>query len=318
MNKKVAIAIVGPTGTGKSEAALDVAQALSPAEILSIDSMQVYRGMDIGTAKLPVPFRREIPHHLLDIIEPDQSMSVSLFREMAIHKMEELDAEGKRSILVGGTGLYLNAIQYELNFGTEGADELYRTKLKEIANNEEGKKQLYEQLREIDPQTADKLHYHDINRVIRALEIYHLTGKRKSDLDQIKYEEGPFHVLIYGLTLPRPQLYRRLDHRTEKMLQQGWIEEVQKLIEAGIDFCKEGGAGQAIGYAEIASYLRGKLSYDTMADLIKKNTRRYAKRQWTWFRHLKQITWFDESEFNSVYERNKALICRIKSDLLEF
>ena len=312
--KPVVLALVGPTGSGKTRTAIRICQALN-AEIVSMDSMQVYRGMDIGTAK---PTREELaaaPHHMIDVVEPDQMFTVSMYREMACEVMDGILARGKMPLLVGGTGLYLQAISYEMSLGENGADRSLRERLQQIAGEEDGPRRLHERLQRVDPATAEKLHPNDVRRVIRALEIYETSGRAKSEQTDEQRREGPYHVLVYGLSLPREQMYARINARVDEMIRNGLVDEVKGLLARGIEPRPEGGAMQAIGYKEIVSALRGEMTMERAVELIKQGSRRYAKRQWTWFRHDKRTKWFDWTAYDSEDALIDALLHQIRTDI---
>lgn len=303
MPKPLLFAIVGPTGVGKTAAAIQIAKAID-AEIVSMDSMQIYRGMDIGTAKPTAAERASVPHHMIDVAEPNELFTVSRYREMAFSCIEDILSRGKRVLLVGGTGLYLQALSYEMTLGDNGADSEVRDRLQAIAENDGGEQKLHDMLRSVDPKTAAKLHPNDVRRVIRALEIYETSGKAKSEQKGEDLVEGPYSIRVYGLSLPREQMYERINQRVDLMMKQGLLQEVKTLLERGIEPRKEGGAMQAIGYKEIVSGLRGEMDLDRAVSLIKQSSRRYAKRQWTWFRRDTRTQWFDWT----AYPNQNALI----------
>ena len=312
--KPTILALVGPTGSGKTKTAIAICDALN-AEIVSMDSMQIYRGMDIGTAK---PTKEELasaPHHMIDVCDPDQIFTVSMCREMACKAIDDILSRGKLALLVGGTGLYLQAISYEMSLGEKGADSRLREELNRVAQQPDGPFKLHRRLEAVDPVSAKKLHPNDVRRVIRALEIYETSGKARSEQGNETREEGPYHVLVYGLSLPREQMYARINARVDQMMQDGLVQEVQSLLSQGIVPKPEGGAMQAIGYKEIVSALHGEITLDQAVSLIKQSSRRYAKRQWTWFRHDPRTQWFDWTEYASEKDLLNALIERIKSDL---
>lgn len=312
--KPTILALVGPTGSGKTKTAIRICKALN-AEIVSMDSMQIYRGMDIGTAK---PTREELnaaPHHMIDICDPDEIFTVSMYREMACKVIDGILARGKLPLLVGGTGLYLQAISYEMSLGEKGADSKLREELNRIAQTPGGAFELHKRLEAVDPVSAKKLHPNDIRRVIRSLEIYETSGKAKSEQGSEAREEGPYRVLVYGLSLPRDQMYARINERVDQMISDGLIQEVQELLAKGITPKPEGGAMQAIGYKEIVSALMGESSLEQAVALIKQSSRRYAKRQWTWFRHDPRTQWFDWTEYASTEDLLTALVAKIRSDM---
>lgn len=312
--KPIVLALVGPTGSGKTHTALTIGKVLD-AEIVSMDSMQIYRRMDIGTAKPTMEERAVLPHHMIDVAEPDELFTVSAYREMAFKVIDDILSRRKIPILVGGTGLYLNAISYEMNLGENGADNDVRKHLLSIAEEEDGPKKLHQMLEQVDPETAKKLHQNDVRRVVRALEIFETSGKTKSAQKDEMRKEGPYHVLVYGLTLPRPQMYARINARVDEMMNNGLVDEVQKLLDEGVEPRKEGGSMQAIGYKEIVSALHGEISMETAVEQIKQNSRRYAKRQWTWFRHDPRTVWFDFMDYDCPRDLELALIQRIQQDM---
>ena len=312
--KPVVLALVGPTGSGKTRTAIRLCQALN-AEIVSMDSMQVYRGMDIGTAK---PTREELaaaPHHMIDVVEPDQMFTVSMYREMACEAIDDILARGRMPLLVGGTGLYLQAISYEMSLGDNCADHALREELHRIAVENDGPKRLHERLQRVDPASAEKLHPNDVRRVIRALEIYETSGRAKSAQADEQRREGPYHVLVYGLSLPREMMYARINARVDEMVRNGLLDEVKGLLDRGIEPRPEGGAMQAIGYKEIVSALRGEMTMEQAVDLIKQGSRRYAKRQWTWFRHDPRTKWFDWTAYDSEDTLIYDLLRQIRTDI---
>lgn len=312
--KPVILALVGPTGSGKTQTAIRLCQALN-AEIVSMDSMQVYRGMDIGTAKPTRAQRAAAPHHMIDVVEPDQLFTVSMYREMACAAIDDILARGKTPLLAGGTGLYLQAISYEMSLGENGADRLLREELHRIAGEKDGPLKLHERLRKVDPASAERLHPNDVRRVIRALEIYETSGKAKSEQADEQRREGPYHVLVYGLSLPREQMYARINARVDEMMEAGLVAEVRSLLTRGIEPRVEGGAMQAIGYKEIVSALRGEMTIERAVQLIKQGSRRYAKRQWTWFRHDPRTKWFDWTAYADEDALIADLLRQIRTDM---
>lgn len=312
--KPTILALVGPTGSGKTKTAIAICDALN-AEIVSMDSMQIYRGMDIGTAK---PAKEELaaaPHHMIDVCDPETIFTTSMYREMACKVIDDILSRGKLPLLVGGTGLYLQAISYDMSLGENGADSALREELNQIAKLPGGPTELHKRLETVDPITAGKLHPHDIRRVIRALEIYETSGKARSEQENETRKEGPYRVLVYGLSLPREQMYARINARVDQMMEDGLVQEVQALLAEGITPKPEGGAMQAIGYKEIVSALNGEMTLDEAVALIKQSSRRYAKRQWTWFRHDPRTQWFDWTQYASEQDLLSTLINKIKSDL---
>ena len=312
--KPIVLALVGPTGSGKTSTAIQLCKKLN-AEIVSMDSMQIYRGMDIGTAKPTKDELSQAPHHMIDIADPAELFTVSMYREMAFKVIDDIIARGKIPMLVGGTGLYLQAISYEMSLGENGADNDLRKELNRIAEEPDGPMKLHNRLRLVDPQSAEKLHPNDIRRVIRALEIYETSGKAKSERTDEQRKEGPYRVLVYGLSLPSEEMYARINRRVDEMMNLGLVDEVKALLLQGIKPSKDGGSMQAIGYKEIVSALNGEISLDQAVHLIKQGSRRYAKRQWTWFRHDHRTKWYDWSDFSTPELLIDTLYNQIMSDM---
>lgn len=293
-HKLAVAAIVGPTATGKSELALAVAPALK-AEIISVDSAQVYRGMDIGTAKLPPEERvgldgTPIAHHLLDIVEPDQPFSVADYQKLARKTISAIHQRGNLPLLVGGTGLYYQAVVDPYCFTPTPANNEVRQRLDALANKY-GNNYLHEQLQTVDPEAAQRIHPNDRRRLVRALEAYALTGQPISKaLARRRQQEAPYRLAAIGLTMPRHHLYQRIEVRVDKMLEQGLVAEVRQLLKK-YDYRLP--ALQALGYREIGAYLRGETSLEEAVSLLKRNSRRFAKRQLTWFKRDKRLYWLE-------------------------
>jgi len=291
------LVIAGPTASGKSELALELARRLD-GEIVSADSMQVYRGMDIGTAKPTPEQRAEIPHHLLDVADPDQPFSAADFAGAADTAIRDIGSRGRQSIVVGGTGLYIRALLKGLVDSPGGADE-FRQALHEEAGRL-GNEALLERLRRVDPELAARLHPNNLPRIIRALEVYHLTGIPLSRYQQEHGFSGQrYRSLQIGIRAGRPLLYNRIDDRVDRMLEQGLVQEVQHLLNAG--YGPDSKAMRSIGYKEMAAHLAGESSLEEASRLIKRNTRHYAKRQLTWFNADKDILWLEyPAEFDTI------------------
>lgn len=294
--KSPLICIVGPTAVGKTEIAIHLAQHLD-AEIVSLDSRQIYREMDIGTAK-PTPDQRgAVPHHLIDCVDVDQSFSVAEYQLLADRTIKEIQERGKRTMAVGGAGLYFRGIIDGL-FDGPGADAEIRAKLQREAE-EHGNVALHEQLRRCDPETADRVHPNNRVKVIRALEVYELTGKPISVLQQQWKRNKPrYPFRAFGLNMPREMLYQRIEERVDQMVEVGLIEEVKGLLDQG--YPRNCVAMQSFGYKELIEYLDGKRTLDEGIALLKQNTRRFAKRQLTWFCNDLRIEWLDISQFSSI------------------
>jgi tRNA dimethylallyltransferase len=291
--KQRVLAIVGPTSVGKTALSLELAQRFD-GEIISGDSMQFYRGMDIGTAKATKEERALIPHHLIDIRNPDEDVSVAEFQQLCKELIADINTRDKLPMIVGGTGLYVQSVLYDYRFSTAEEDEAYREKMTEFAETH-GREALHARLAAIDPETAARLHPNDVKRIVRALEIYHVTGTPMSQY-QVRSEQSPYDLLLIGLTMDRALLYERINHRVDMMIAEGLIEEVEGLLARGYDGSLR--SMQALGYKEIIAYLEGRMGRDEAIELLKKRTRNFAKRQLTWFRAMKDIVWFDVTPVN--------------------
>ena len=274
------LVVCGATASGKTSLAVACAEKLN-TEIISADSMLVYRGLDIGTAKPDMTERKGIQHHLIDVVEPTQSFSVSDYEDVALPVVEELLSQGKTPIICGGTGFYINSLLYKSQFGNVGANEEIRAKYEKLVE-EHGKEYVYGVLKEKDPKSAEKLHYNDVKRVIRALEIYDVTGKAKSE--QCDGMTPRFDFVAVSIDYPREELYARIETRVEQMFAYGLMEEVQDLLKNGVT--EDMQCMQGIGYKEVAEGLRLGLSEEDIKESIKKNTRNYAKRQITFFKRM--------------------------------
>jgi len=293
--KKV-VAIIGPTASGKTEIGLFLAERFS-GEIVNFDSVQVYRGLDIGTAKPEPELRSRVPHHLFDILEPWEEFNAAAYAERAREVIREIVARGRLPVLAGGTGLYLKALLHGL-FPVEVPGEI-RERLRERLK-EEGLSALYAELLRVDPEAARRIHPHDRVRVLRALEVFYATGRPFSELArEHAFRESHFRALKIGLYLPREELYRRLEARVEEMLSRGLLEEVRGLLSRGLS--PELKPLQAIGYRHMIAYLRGELSWEEAVRLMKRDTRRYAKRQLTWFRADPEVHWFQPREKEKIF-----------------
>ncbi|QJD82527.1 tRNA (adenosine(37)-N6)-dimethylallyltransferase MiaA [Cohnella herbarum] len=289
------LVLVGPTAVGKTALSLRIAHALN-AEIISGDSMQVYRRMDIGTAKLMPDEREGVPHHLIDICEPEHSFSVSEFQSLCTEKIKEIHGRGRIPFIVGGTGLYVESVCYGFQFQDIGADEAFREQMRAFAR-EQGAQALHDRLEAVDPITAAKLHPNDEGRVIRALEVFHLTGKPLSETqDQSRGDDkkSPYRLCIIGLTMDRAELYERIEQRIDQMMDAGLVEEVQALLSAGVP--RDAVSMRGLGYKEIVAYLAGETDYGQAVAILKRDTRHFAKRQLSWFRHMKALEWVDIGE----------------------
>lgn len=279
------VIITGPTGIGKTELSLELAKKYK-GEIISSDSMQIYKKLNIGTAKIDLN-KTSIPHHMIDIIEPSDNFTVADFKNSAKKIITDINNRGGLPFLVGGTGLYINSLVYNLDFTETEPDYEYRDELREILE-EEGSEFLYEKLQDQDSDMAEKIHKNNGQRIIRALEILK-SGNKKGD--NFRQENKDYNLIYIGLNMDRAKLYEKINQRVDKMIDLGLVDEVKNLLDEGLD--KKSQSLKAIGYKEVISYLDGEIDFDEMVDLIKKNSRHYAKRQLTWFRRDKRIKWFD-------------------------
>jgi len=285
MSKPKLVVIVGPTAVGKTKVALTLAERLG-GEIISADSMQVYKGMDIGTAKPTLEDQGRIEHHLISIIEPSQAFSVAQYQAMARSAIATVQKKGKLPLLVGGSGLYVRAVVDDFFFPLDAKSDSLRNHLQMLASQ----RSLYEELKRLDPRAADKIDPRNTRRVIRALEVTLLTNTPFSQF-QTGWGKSIYNLKMYGLKAPREKLYARIEERIDDMLKQGLLEEVQTLISRGIPGSST--ALQAIGYRQMVEYLQGARSWEETVGLIKKKSRWFAKRQLTWFRADSRIKWVD-------------------------
>ena len=288
--KEKLIVILGPTAVGKTALSIELAHRLH-TEILSGDSMLVYRGLDIGTAKPSIEEQAGIVHHMIDILAPEDEFSVTKFRELAAAAIHQIHAKGRIPILAGGTGLYIKSLLEDYQFNRTPGDEQYRQQLEQLAV-EKGKEYVHEMLAAVDPAAAERLHVNDFRRVIRALEVYHQGGEKISQEKRgCQEDELAYDAWVVGLDRPREQLYDRINQRVEQMFANGLVEEVKKLLQAGMP--RDCQAMQGIGYKEVAAFLAGELSLEEAKLLIQKSTRHFAKRQLTWYRKMPYIHWYD-------------------------
>lgn len=292
MKEKVVV-IVGPTAVGKTKLSVQLAKRLN-GEIISGDSMQIYKGMDIGTAKVTQEEMENIPHHLIDIKEPTESFSVAEFQKLVQPLITEINKKGKLPILVGGTGLYINAVLYNYHFADVPSDEKYREQLEKYVE-EHGPEALHEKLKSIDPISYAQIHPNNYRRTIRALEVFHVTKQTISQYQAEQATTSSYDYVMIGLSMEREQLYERINKRVDTMIEEGLIEEAKSLYRQGVIDCQ---AVQAIGYKEIYEYIEGKLTKEEAIEKLKRNSRRYAKRQFTWFRNKSDAVWFDMTNAN--------------------
>lgn len=291
-NKPKLLVLVGPTAVGKTRLSIELAKEWN-CEIISGDSMQVYREMDIGTAKIAKEEMEGIPHHLIDIHNPDEPYSVAEFQEECHRLIQEIHGRGKLPFIVGGTGLYVESVCYDYRFAQVGEDKAFRDEQMAFAEKN-GAEALHAKLKAVDPASAEKLHPNDQRRIIRALEIFHLTGIPLSSQLEGQTRESPYRLCLLGLTMDRQMLYKRIEARIDEMLKQGLVEEVSSLLNKG--YGTDLVSMQGLGYKQIASYLQGRESLEDAVAVLKRDTRRFAKRQLSWFRHMKEISWVDVTE----------------------
>lgn len=289
------LVLVGPTAVGKTKLSIEMARQFD-AEIISGDSMQVYRHMDIGTAKISKREMQGIKHHLIDIHEPEYPYSVAAFQEDCRRLIPEIHARGKLPFIVGGTGLYVESVCYEYRFSEVGADEAFRQEQLDYAE-QYGAEALHARLQAVDPESALRLHPNDLRRVVRALEIYHVSGTTLSSQLASQKKESSYQLCIVGLTMDRQMLYKRIEDRIDGMLDQGLVAEVASLMERGVR--SDAISMQGLGYKEISSYLRGEVSLEEAVTWLKRDTRHFAKRQLSWFRHMKDIQWVDVTDLGN-------------------
>ena len=302
MGKIKIVAVVGPTASGKSMLAMELAARFN-GEIVSADSMQVYRFMDIGTAKPTQEQRQRVPHHLIDIADPDEEFNAARYSEEASRAIHDIHERGKNVFVVGGTGLYVRALTKGL-FKGPGSDMRLRNEFAILGSRSEGARYLYEKLKEVDPEAASGIHPNNMARIVRALEVYYLTNKPISAFQKEHgFSEESYDVLKVGLSIDRKLLYKRIEDRVDSMIEAGLVAEVKKLLDmgyVGTDLKSVPKVMRALGYKEILEYMQNKISLENAVEEIKKNTKRYAKRQMTWFRKETDIRWFTHDEKDRV------------------
>ena len=299
MKPKV-IVICGPTASGKTSLSIELAKRIN-GEIISCDSMQIYKDMTIGTAKPTVEEMDGVPHHLIDFVLPSERYSVADFKKAATKKIEEILGRNKTPIIVGGTGLYVDALVYNIEYLELKTDLKYRQELENLIE-QKGLEELYERAKQIDGQAMQAISKNDKKRIMRVLEIYHQTGKTKTQLEaESRLTPPPYEYIVFAIIMDREKLYERINKRVDIMMEQGLIEEVQSLVNKYKEFPT---AMQGLGYKEVVEYLENKVTKEEMIEKIKKETRHYAKRQLTWFRKNKETIWLDgEEEINKNIDK---------------
>lgn len=308
MDKKPMVILTGPTAVGKTALSIALARHINGA-IISADSMQVYKYMDIGSAKITREEMQGIPHYLIDELEPGEEFHVVRFVELAKKYLKEIYAEGKIPVIVGGTGFYIQALLYDIDFTKQACDEEYRSFLETLAG-EKGAGYLHGMLREVDPESAEAIHANNIKRVIRALEFYHLSGEKISAHNEKERQKtSPYNFAYFVLSDDRETLYQRIDQRVDHMVGQGLVAEVARLKEMG---CHSGMVSmQGLGYKEILDYLDGKCSLEDAIYIIKRDTRHFAKRQLTWFKREREVIWLDKEQYQYKDEQILEEILRV-------
>ncbi len=306
MEKKKLIILTGPTAVGKTGLSIRLAKALN-GSIISADSMQVYQYMDIGSAKIRPEEMDGVDHYLIDCLKPWEPFNVVIFQQMTRKAMAQIYAQGKIPILVGGTGFYIQAMLYDIDFTENDGDTAYRRELEALAATETGPDELYAMLRAADPVAAQEIHPHNIKRVIRALEFYHQTNRPISEhnLEQ-RAKESPFAFSYFVLTDDREKLYTRIDDRVDQMIKDGLVEEVRGLLQMGCE--RSMTSMQGLGYKEIIDYLTGEITLDEAIYRIKRDTRHFAKRQITWFKRERDVIWINRQDYEDDQTILKAIL----------
>ena len=305
---KPLVILAGPTAVGKTALSIKLAKKINGA-VISADSMQVYKHMDIGSAKITKEEMADVPHYLIDVLEPEEEFHVVRFQQMAKAAMADIYSRGKIPIIVGGTGFYIQALLYDIDFTENEGDSVYREKLEALAK-EKGAAYLHGQLAMVDPKSAEEIHANNIKRVIRALEFYHQTGQKISEHNEReRQKESPYQFCYFVLNDRRECLYERIDQRVDQMIRNGLVQEVQTLKERGCT--KQMVSMQGLGYKEIFSYLEGDCSLEEAVYIIKRDTRHFAKRQLTWFKRERDVIWVQKDELN--YDDKKLLQSLLES-----
>lgn len=308
--KKPLVILTGPTAVGKTKASIGLAKAIG-GEIISADSMQVYKQMDIGSAKIKPSEMDGIPHYLVDILEPDEEFHVVLFQQMAKQAIQKIYEKGKIPILVGGTGFYIQAVLYDIDFSENEKDMSYREELEKLAQTK-GAEYLHDRLREVDEKSAQDIHANNVKRVIRALEYFHQTGEKISEHNEEQRKKvAPYNFSYFVLNDERAHLYEKINLRVDQMINEGLVREVQSLKEKG--YTRDMVSMQGLGYKEMLDYLDNKCSLEEAVEIIKRDTRHFAKRQITWFKRESDVTWIDKKEYDYNEERIlKAMLQELK------
>lgn len=309
MNNRPLIILTGPTAVGKTALSIGLAKAVD-GEIISADSMQVYRKMNIGTAKIQQSEMQGVRHHLIDILDPGEDFNVVLFKKYALEAMKDIYSRGKIPVVVGGTGFYIQALLYDINFEDNDNDMSYRAELQTIAA-EHGNSYIHDMLAGVDPESAEKIHENNVKRVIRALEFYKKTGTKISEHNEAESQkESPYNFEYFVLNDDRQKLYDRIDRRIDIMLEDGLLDEVRSLVDEG--YSRDLVSMQGLGYKEMIDYIQERYTLDEAVYTLKRDTRHFAKRQVTWFKREKQVTWVNKNEFDSEADILSFMIERLR------
>ncbi len=307
-NEKKLIVLAGPTAVGKTSLSIRLAKAIGGA-VISADSMQVYRGMDIGSAKIRPEEREEVPHYLIDVLDPREEFHVVRFQELAREALAEIYAAGQIPILTGGTGFYIQALLYDIDFTEQEEDPALRARYEAIAR-EQGAGELHRMLEDIDPVSAESIHENNVKRMIRALEFYEQSGVTiSSHNERERQKESPYRFCYFVLTEDRERIYARIDERVDGMIRDGLVEEVRALREDGCS--RDLVSMQGLGYKQLLAWLDGEISYEEAIRTIKRDTRHFAKRQMTWFRRERDVVWIDKADYDWDEERILAHMLEI-------
>ncbi|CCY58737.1 tRNA dimethylallyltransferase [Clostridium sp. CAG:632] len=312
--KKPLIILTGPTAVGKTKLSIELAKAVN-GQMISADSMQVYRHMDIGTAKIRPEEMQDIPHYLIDVLDPWESFDVVRFQTMAKEALEKIYTAGAIPIVVGGTGFYIQALLYNIDFDENDSETGYRSELQSFADRH-GVEALHDRLRQVDEKSADMIHPNNIKRVIRALEFYHQTGTRISEHNETqRQKESPYRFVYFVLDDERERIYRRIDQRIDQMLDQGLVAEVKQLRDMGCT--RDMVSMQGLGYKEILAYLDGECTLEEAVYILKRDTRHFAKRQLTWFRREHEVRWIERQEYPDEAAMLQAMLAQLPPEFLQ-
>ena len=312
--KKPLIILTGPTAVGKTKLSIELAKVVN-GQMISADSMQVYRHMDIGTAKIRPEEMQDIPHYLIDVLDPWESFDVVRFQTMAKEALEKIYTAGAIPIVVGGTGFYIQALLYNIDFDENDSETGYRSELQSFADRH-GVEALHDRLRQVDEKSADMIHPNNIKRVIRALEFYHQTGTRISEHNETqRQKESPYRFVYFVLDDERERIYRRIDQRIDQMLDQGLVAEVKQLRDMGCT--RDMVSMQGLGYKEILAYLDGECTLEEAVYILKRDTRHFAKRQLTWFRREHEVRWIERQEYPDEAAMLQAMLAQLPPEFLQ-